>query len=174
MLPSYFLAWLVAVKAVAAQSCENSGTANGSICSCPPGFGGPTCNLLACGGTIFLGSNRPLAQISGSSKSNLSSCSCQAGWGGTGCNGEPIIPIIPKIKETKIKPCVVCTTAGACQSAFNTINTSQSIAPTSGIGLNSSMTCNIQSRVYAAGEMSCQVLVRFQALNSHVTYLFVS
>ncbi|KAF8531632.1 ABC-2 type transporter-domain-containing protein [Gautieria morchelliformis] len=145
MLISWLLVCFAAFWAVASQSCENYGTVNGSICSCPPGFGGPACELVACGGTLFSGSNRPLAQISSNTtKSNLTSCSCEAGWGGTGCN--------------------VCTSSTACQNAFNAVKGNQPISPTSGIGpspsalQNNSLTCNVQPTVYASGEMSCQVL----------------
>ena len=70
------------------QSCQNYGTPNGTACACPPGFGGPNCELFACGGDLFQGSSRPLAQVSGNQRSNVTNCACEDGWGGTGCNGE--------------------------------------------------------------------------------------
>ena len=85
-----FLVIVPAIALVHAQSCENYGSNNGTnTCgTCPPGFGGNQCNLLACGGSIFQGVSRPLAQVaSGSKFSNATGCSCESGWSGFGCNG---------------------------------------------------------------------------------------
>ncbi|KAI0713620.1 ABC transporter [Earliella scabrosa] len=117
-------------------NCENYGTPNGTSCACPPGFGGSSCSQPACGGTIFDGADRSLA--SGSPFANLTSCSCEDGWTGTGCN--------------------VCQSARACQAGFSaaldgTVGTLTGSDP----NLNNTMTCNTAARVYAAGEMSCQV-----------------
>lgn len=76
---------------ILAQSCDNYGvysTQNGT-CTCPPGFGGETCALAACGGTIFQGTSRQYAPIatSGLPFSNITSCGCQDSWSGLGCNG---------------------------------------------------------------------------------------
>lgn len=85
---SHFLLLFLSLflRLVGAQSgCENYGVANGSSCACPAGFGGATCSLPGCGGDIFQGSSRSLAQASSSSSlANLtsSSCSCEDGWGG--------------------------------------------------------------------------------------------
>ena len=119
-------------------NCENYGTPNGTSCACPPGFGGSSCSQPACGGTIFDGADRSLA--SGSPFANLTSCSCEDGWTGTGCN--------------------VCQNARACQAGFSaaldgTVGTLTGSDP----NLNNTMTCNTAARVYAAGEMSCQVQV---------------
>ncbi|KIJ30315.1 hypothetical protein M422DRAFT_187276 [Sphaerobolus stellatus SS14] len=145
MLPLVgLLVSLLSAWTVVGQSCQNYGTPNGTSCSCPPGFGGTSCDLFACGGTLFEGSSRTLAKASGSQRSNLTSCACDDGWGGTGCN--------------------VCQTAKACQTAFNNVHGSSSNTSTPGVGIipdqvqNVTMTCNAQSRVYAAGEMSCNVL----------------
>ncbi|KIP10262.1 hypothetical protein PHLGIDRAFT_101348 [Phlebiopsis gigantea 11061_1 CR5-6] len=123
------------------SSCTNYGTVNGSSCACPVGFGGSDCSQPACGGNIFQGANRPLVSSSGGSFPNLTSagCLCQSGWTGEGCN--------------------VCQTAQACQSGFASVNSQSS--STAGLGtstgLNDTLTCNQQARVFAAGEMSCQV-----------------
>jgi len=57
----------------------------------------------------------------------------------------------------------VCQTANACQSGFTSIRGSTSPDTSTGIipdqVQNLTMTCNTQPRVYAAGEMSCQVIV---------------
>lgn len=125
------------------SSCTNYGTVNGSSCACPVGFGGSDCSQPACGGNIFQGANRPLVSSSGGSFPNLTSagCLCQSGWTGEGCN--------------------VCQTAQACQSGFASVNSQSS--STAGLGtstgLNDTLTCNQQARVFAAGEMSCQVNV---------------
>lgn len=135
-------------------ACENYGVSFDSSCSCPPGLGGSTCSSPACGGNIFQGTQRNL--ISGSTATSFgnltsSGCSCQDGWTGTGCN--------------------VCQGATSCQSAFAAANgTSSSLSSSSGLGgldgsegLNSTLTCNTQPQVWAAGEMSCQVIVRARA-----------
>ncbi|KAF4613639.1 hypothetical protein D9613_007664 [Agrocybe pediades] len=125
---------------VQSQTCENYGTPNGSDCTCPNGFGGTNCSQPSCGGTIFQGSQRPLATKLTGSFANLtaSGCSCENGWVGTACN--------------------VCQTADACQSAFSAVGT---IVPTnpslSNSQGNETMTCNTDARVYAASQMSCQV-----------------
>ena len=119
------------------RDCENYGTPNGTLCACPPGFGGSTCSQPACGGNIFQGSGRPLA--SGSPFANLTSCSCEDGWTGTGCN--------------------VCQTARACQSGFASITGSAGSLTGVDTGQNNTIICNANARVYAAGEMSCQVQV---------------
>lgn len=126
-----------------AQTCENYGTPNGSNCSCPTGFGGETCSQPACGGTIFQGSQRPLVPAS-SGFANLTSagCSCQNGWTGTGCN--------------------VCTSTSSCQSAFSSLGQSIGSGSVFGgqTGQNDTLVCNTSPRVWAAGQMSCQVNVR--------------
>lgn len=126
------------------QTCENYGTSDGLGCSCPTGFGGPSCSQPACGGNIFQGTQRPLVSVS-SGFANLTSagCSCQNGWTGTGCN--------------------VCTSSNDCQAAFSSSN--QTVDPTSALGGQSlgnddPLVCNTAPRVYAAGQMSCQVNVR--------------
>lgn len=129
-----------------AQSCENYGTLNGTSCVCPPGFGGSTCSSPGCGGDIFQGSQRTLAQQTsssgGSSFANLtaSGCSCENGWGGFGCN--------------------VCQSASACQSAFTSAGGGTSSTADSLTGSqNTTLTCNTQPQVYAANQMSCNVVV---------------
>ncbi|TFY53547.1 hypothetical protein EVG20_g10067, partial [Dentipellis fragilis] len=144
------IAWaaLSALASVNGQvTCENDGVpANSSACFCPPGFGGPTCSSPACGGDIFQNTQRPL--VTGSSATSfgnltLSGCSCETGWTGTGCN--------------------VCQSPSVCQSAFsaNGGNTSSTSAGADGLsgtaGLNDTLTCNTAPRVWASGEMSCQV-----------------
>ncbi|KAH7928164.1 hypothetical protein BV22DRAFT_1083525 [Leucogyrophana mollusca] len=122
-----------------AQSCSNYGVeSSSSSCLCPPGFGGSTCAEPGCGGTIFDGSNRPLAQASSSGgfpNLTASGCTCESGWAGTGCN--------------------VCTSSAACQSGYAKI--SGSTTPTGETGVNDTMVCNTAPTVYAAGELSCQV-----------------
>ncbi|KAF6758758.1 ABC transporter [Ephemerocybe angulata] len=114
---------------VNAQTCENYGTANAGQCACPTGFGGPTCALPGCHGTIFDGAQRQFASTTGTGSAALANltaagCACEAGWGGTGCNGSSASPDI--------------SSAGAVQ--------------------NGTMVCNTQPRVWAAGQMSCQVI----------------
>jgi hypothetical protein len=135
---------------VSAQSCQNYGTQNGSICACPPGFGGNTCSQPSCGGNLFQGLNRTLVPASPNSSTfpntTAAGCSCQAGWIGTGCN--------------------VCQTTNACQIAYaaatgtNGSASASSVASSGGNGQNDTMVCNTQPQVYAAGEMSCEVIVR--------------
>ena len=123
---------------VLAQSCQNYGTLQGSTCLCPPGFGGNNCSSPACGGTIFQGSSRRTTPTPG----NLTSagCTCQDGWGGVGCN--------------------VCTSSSACQSGYVSQNpTSSSGVTGSDVGQNDTLVCNSAPRVWAAGEMSCAVIV---------------
>jgi hypothetical protein len=131
-------------------ACENYGVAlNSTTCSCPPGFGGPTCSAPTCGGDIFQGAQRPLvANATATSFGNVSSpsCGCESGWAGTGCN--------------------VCQSASACQSAFaaaggtTPASSSTPLGLPGAIGSNNTLTCNTASQVFAAGEMSCQVIVR--------------
>ncbi|KAI0700493.1 hypothetical protein C8T65DRAFT_657534 [Cerioporus squamosus] len=116
-------------------NCENYGTPNGTSCACPPGFGGSTCSQPACGGNIFQGSGRSLA--SGSPFANLTSCSCDDGWTGTGCN--------------------VCQTAKACQAGFSSVAGTVGSLTGADTEQNNTLICNAKARVYAAGEMSCQV-----------------
>jgi hypothetical protein len=129
---------------IRAQSCENYGVQNGSSCACPTGFGGSTCSQPACGGTIFQGSQRPLAPLSGNfSNITQAGCSCENGWTGTGCN--------------------VCQTANACQSAFTASGSSQTnpdITSNPPSVQNDTLTCNTTPRVWAGSQMSCQVDVR--------------
>lgn len=139
---------LSATTSVMGQTCMNYGEtspSNASSCLCPPGFGGATCAQPGCGGTIFDGSSRSLAQPSASSPgfANLTSsnCTCESGWGGVGCN--------------------VCTTASACQVAYAAVNGNASaISGLNGVaGLNDTMVCNTAPAVWAASELSCQVNV---------------
>ncbi|PIL30681.1 ATP-binding cassette transporter [Ganoderma sinense ZZ0214-1] len=118
-------------------SCENYGTANGTACACPPGFGGSTCSQPSCGGTIFQGSGRSLANGSPFANLTSSGCSCEDGWTGTGCN--------------------VCQTAKACQSGFASVRGSAGSLTGADTGQNNTIVCNAVPRVYAAGEMSCAV-----------------
>ena len=141
----WVVAGLVSASSVRAQvTCENYGSpANSSACACPPGFGGATCSAPACGGNIFQAEQRPLVSgASATSFGNVSSsaCACQDGWAGTGCN--------------------VCQSSTVCQSAYNAVGgNSSDIGPLQS-GLNGTLTCNTTPRVYAAGEMSCAVIVR--------------
>jgi len=123
---------------VRAQSCQNYGLSQGSNCLCPPGFGGNDCSAPACGGTIFQGPSRKTTPAPG----NLTSagCSCQDGWGGVGCN--------------------VCTSHSACQSGYVSQNPSNVSGVTgSDVGRNDTLVCNSAPRVWAAGQMSCSVIV---------------
>ena len=124
------------------SSCVNYGIANGTSCACPVGFGGPTCEQPACGGNIFQGSSRSLTPVTGNFPNlTAAGCSCESGWGGTGCN--------------------VCQSASACQTAFAAVISQGSSSSSAGLGLptgqNGTLVCNSQARVYAAGQMSCQV-----------------
>ena len=127
---------------VHAQTCENYGLLNGSSCVCPAGFGGSTCSQLACGGTIFQGSQRPLtpSTLTGSfANLTASGCKCESGWTGTGCN--------------------VCQTANACQSGFAAAGQGIDSSTIDGLQGNTTLVCNTQSRVWASSQMSCQVNV---------------
>ncbi len=144
------LVHLLATSVRAQVACENYGSPlNSSACACPPGFGGATCSAPACGGNIFQALQRPLVSgATATSFGNVSSsaCACPAGWTGTGCN--------------------VCQASTVCQSAFfaaggNTNGTVDSQQP----GLNNTLTCNTKPRVWAAGEMSCSVIVRLPPLS---------
>jgi ATP-binding cassette, subfamily G (WHITE), member 2 len=139
----WVIAGLVSASSVRAQvTCENYGTpVNSSACTCPPGFGGATCSAPACGGNIFQADQRPL--VSGASSSSFgnvssSTCACPAGWTGTGCN--------------------VCQGSTVCQNAFSAAGGDSSNASQN--GPNNTLTCNTLPRVFAAGEMSCAVIVR--------------
>lgn len=123
---------------VLAQSCQNYGISQGSGCLCPPGFGGSDCASPACGGTMFQGSNRKTASAFG----NLTSagCTCQDGWAGVGCD--------------------VCTSSAACQSGYVSQNPTNGNGVTgSDVGQNDTIVCNTAARVWAAGQMSCSVIV---------------
>lgn len=134
------------------QTCDNYGVQNGTDCACPTGFGGSTCAQPGCGGTIFQGSQRPLASLSGSfANLTASNCSCEGGWTGTGCN--------------------VCQTASACQSAFAAVSSvSASTASSVNSQGNDTMVCNREARVWASSQMSCRVEVRSVLSYSTVMY----
>ncbi|KAK0227794.1 hypothetical protein IW262DRAFT_1347231 [Armillaria fumosa] len=144
MLTILFLPLFVSFTALSvAQSCENAGVVNGSSCDCPTGFGGSNCSQPACGGNIFQGTDRSLTPINSNGFANLTAagCSCQSGWTGTGCN--------------------VCQTANACASAYSS-STSGSSTSSSGLtglddGQNRTLVCNNSPRVWAAGQLSCNV-----------------
>ena len=121
-----------------ASNCENYGVVNGSSCGCPTGFGGGNCSQPACGGTIFQGSGRSLANWNSGLLPNITGCDCEDGWSGTGCN--------------------VCKTASACQSAYSSAGYSSSSSALSS-GTNETLVCNADARVYAAGQLSCAVNV---------------
>lgn len=147
ILAQVLLGLLSSSALVLAQSCQNYGLPQGSGCLCPPGFGGSDCSSPACGGTIFQGSSRPTTPPPG----NLTSagCSCQDGWAGLGCN--------------------VCTSHSACQSGYVSQNpTSGSGVTGSDVGQNDTMVCNSAPRVWAAGEMSCSVVVECYSSLSHL------
>lgn len=126
-------------SSVHSQTCENFGQLNGTSCECPTGTGGSTCSELACGGNIFEGSQRPLTSTSSGGFANLTSsgCSCQSGWTGTGCN--------------------VCQTASACQSAANSLESSDSSLTGDDDGQNNTLVCNTSPKVWASSQMSCSV-----------------
>jgi len=136
------LVHLSATSVRAQVACENYGSpTSSSACTCPPGFGGATCSAPACGGNIFQATQRPLvSNASATSFGNVSSssCACPAGWAGTGCN--------------------VCQSSTVCQSAFTAVG--GSTVSSQGDALNNTLTCNNEPRVWAAGEMSCAVIVR--------------
>jgi hypothetical protein len=151
------LSILASTQAQGTGSCQNYGVPspdNSSACLCPPGFGSADCSLPGCGGTIFQGLQRPLAQPQSSSSpfANLtaSNCNCEDGWTGTGCN--------------------VCTTANACQSALQSVGggsggSSAGLGGTD-VGLNETLVCSASPRVWAAGQMSCQVNVSLSFFSS--------
>ena len=144
--PHTVLSLLFFACSVAAQSCENYGTLNGSSCICPTGFGGSTCSEPGCGGNIFEGSSRNLA--SGSTNLTSSSCACESGWGGFGCN--------------------ICQTSQACQTGFIDSGGSLSALAAGMPGSNTTLVCNNQVKVAAAGQMSCSVIVRPYTQSRHV------
>lgn len=130
-------AWYILCFAffVQAQTCENYGLLNGTSCMCPTGFGGSTCSELGCGGTIFQGSQRPVAPAL-----TASTCGCESGWTGTGCN--------------------VCQTANACQSGFAAVSqVSINSSTFDSLQGNKTLVCNTQPRVWASSQMSCEVNV---------------
>ena len=123
--------------------CENSGipqidsSGNATSCSCPPGFGGPTCSLPGCGDDIFYGGRRNFSQPDssqsplGTAYSNItaSSCNCSNGWSGIGCN--------------------VCTTDTACQNALDI----------AGNDPHQTVGCYARPMVLASGLASCGIEV---------------
>jgi hypothetical protein len=138
ILAKLVLGLLFSSTAVLAQSCQNYGLLQGSSCLCPPGFGGTDCSSPACGGTLFQGSSRQTTPSPG----NLTSagCTCQDGWRGVGCN--------------------VCASSSACQSGYTSQNPTNSNGVTgSDLGQNNTLVCNASPRIWAAGEMSCSVVV---------------
>ncbi|KZV99169.1 hypothetical protein EXIGLDRAFT_699586 [Exidia glandulosa HHB12029] len=138
--PSLALAFIFFAARAAAQSCDNGGTQNGTACACPPGFGGADCAQPACGGNLFQGAQRTLQQpAGGKTYANITACACQDGWAGEGCN--------------------VCTAASACQTAYNNVFGAPSTSDLAGndAANNATMVCNTEPRVYAAGELSCDV-----------------
>ncbi|TFK25787.1 ABC transporter [Coprinopsis marcescibilis] len=121
-----------------AQTCENYGIANGDTCSCPTGFGGPSCSEVGCQGNIFEGRKREFTETSsGFANLTVSGCGCDDGWGGLGCN--------------------VCQTSGACQSGLAANGGVTPTAGTLGDLQNHTMVCSTGPRVWAAGQMSCDV-----------------
>ncbi|KAF7298507.1 ABC transporter protein [Mycena kentingensis (nom. inval.)] len=144
--------------ASAQDSCVNGGVKSGDNCLCPPGFGGATCATPSCGGDIFQGSKRAAAQSLSNGFPNITGCACEAGWAGSGCN--------------------VCSTASACQAAFSASGsapTADSSVAGSVSAQNGTLTCNTNARVYAASEMSCDVvnptLQALFPLDSHLNIL---
>ncbi|KIO28138.1 hypothetical protein M407DRAFT_22614 [Tulasnella calospora MUT 4182] len=138
MAPALFWALLGLLPAVilGQTTCSNYGSANGTQCACPPGFAGSTCAEAACGGTIFQGLSRPLASTT-NGFSNITTCPCQDGWGGVGCN--------------------TCQTNQACQSGYNSVF-GDAASTAAATGVDATLQCNTAARVYASGEMSCQVI----------------
>ncbi|KAJ3891331.1 hypothetical protein GG344DRAFT_77017 [Lentinula edodes] len=135
----FFAVIFFSASSVHSQTCENFGQLNGTSCECPTGTGGSTCSELACGGNIFEGSQRPLTSTSSGGFANLTSsgCSCQSGWTGTGCN--------------------VCQAASACQSAANSLESSDSSLTGDDDGQNNTLVCNTSPKVWASSQMSCSV-----------------
>ncbi|KIY64126.1 hypothetical protein CYLTODRAFT_493393, partial [Cylindrobasidium torrendii FP15055 ss-10] len=130
--------WLLsALSAVCAQTCENAGYADVTTgeCECPTGFGGTNCAQPACGGTIFDGQNRTLANTQTNGFANITGCACEEGWTGLGCN--------------------VCSTSSACSRGYSSVANSDNAGVS---GQNTTMTCNTAPRVWAAGQMSCSVV----------------
>jgi hypothetical protein len=127
---------------VAAQTCANYGTSNGTACACPPGYGGKDCSVPTCGGTIFEGASRKTVALQGSGDfGNITDCQCESGWAGEGCN--------------------VCQNANACSSAFASVSNGPATPPSvQDTGQNDTMTCNSGALVYAVSQMSCAVNVR--------------
>lgn len=127
---------------IAGQDCSNYGTPNGTACACPIGFGGPTCENVACGGTPFDGSLRPITSSSGIA-ANLTSDStgncdeCADGWMGVGCN--------------------VCTSTQACQDGLVAAGGSLTATTNAGGGRNNTLVCSSTKEVWASGMMSCAV-----------------
>ena len=60
--------------------------------------------------------------------------------------------------------CNVCQTANSCQSAFsasgNVSTDPASVVAGQSVQNNNTLVCNTAARVWAAGQMSCQVNVR--------------
>jgi hypothetical protein len=140
---------------LAQLNCENYGLTNGSTCACPPGFGGDTCAVPTCGGNVFQGAARPLAPVT-SGSGDISACGCETGWGGAGCN--------------------ICQTPDSCQAAFGTATGTTNSIGGSPNTFNPEMKCSTQPRVYASGEMSCQVIVSAAhlSLRQRVTSSYLS
>jgi len=140
----YLLRWsllvlLHATQLYAQDSCSNYGLQNGSACACPVGWGGSDCSSPSCGGTVFEGSRR---KYETSSQGNLTAagCGCETDWTGLGCN--------------------VCQTSNACQTAYSNSPYGSSSGSTSYTGINNTMVCSKEARVWSAGQMSCSVQVR--------------
>jgi hypothetical protein len=143
---------------VIAASCSNYGVSlNNGTCSCPPGFGGPTCSLVACGGNVFQGAQRSDAATSSTTPfSNVTACDCESGWTGVGCNGSfSRAKVRSPLKYTVSH--TVCTGASACQSGFTSAFGNSSSIGNPYDGQNDTIICNTTPRVYAAGELSCQI-----------------
>ncbi|KIM28831.1 hypothetical protein M408DRAFT_68953 [Serendipita vermifera MAFF 305830] len=136
-LYSLLVIWLVTATLSVNAACDNYGIENGANCQCPPGVGGADCSLPVCGGTLYDGPSRPVAQpANGALYGNLSACSCGDGWQGVGCN--------------------VCTSASACSSAYTSHQTANIGGAVTG-GDTGSIACSTTPRVYAVGQMSCTV-----------------
>jgi len=153
-----------------AQSCDNYGvySAQNRTCVCPPGFGGETCALAACGGTMFQGTSRQYAPnaTSGLQFSNITACGCLDGWSGLGCNGKLSHRLRSMLFFPLEKPrflnspfITVCRTSSACQSGYTSIFGNNSSSPNDIPGAaNNTIVCNTSPRVYAGGELSCAVV----------------